>query len=176
MGGAKSDTATGAPHNNRSTMNKISGVKKGDIVRIKFKDMRDIVNTKETNKRNHKTYTIVSEWELGANILAFTYGGDFLVKEDAPSANKDQSLELVNHLDGGEFDVPERIIDSLEIVDAAHRFVSEEHKVAMIMTETDIFINGVKVENCDDGKFLDDFVKFAERYLTTKAINNSLKE
>ena len=159
-------------------MSKFSGIKKGDIVRIKFLEMRDLVKVRSRSpaKRTGAHYQMISEWDLGANILAFTYGGDFLVKQDAPQSGKAQELEVVNHLDGGEFEIPEEIIDSIEIVDAAHRFVSEEHKLALIMTDNDLFINGTRLENNDDDKFLDDFVTFIERYVTNRAINNSIKE
>lgn len=156
-------------------MSKICGLKKGDIVRIKFVEMRDLVGKKTVGKKTGRSYNLISEWDLGANILAFTYGGDFLVKEDSPLPSKDQVLCLLNHLDGGEFEVPEEIIDSIQVVDAALRFISEEHKVAIIVTDTDMFINGEKLSNNDDGKFLDDFHNLIERYLTNKAINNSLK-
>ena len=155
-------------------MSKISGLKKGDIVRIRFKEMRDIVGTKKISKRNNKSYAMISEWDLGANILAFTYGGDFLVKDDSPSLGKAQVITLLNHLDGGEFEVPEEIVESLEVVDAAQRFISEEHKLAIILNDNDIYINGEKLSNDGDDKHLDKFTNLIERYLANKIINSSL--
>lgn len=156
-------------------MSKISGVKKGDIVRIKFVDMKTIIGTKTTTKRGNSVRRI-GEWELGSNILAFTYGGDFLVKEDAPEVSKNQILELVNHLDGDTFDVHEEFIDSLQIVDAAAKFVSTDHNLVMVMIENDIFINGDRLENTDDDKHLDNFTNFIERYLVNKAIDSSISK
>lgn len=156
-------------------MGKFDGIKKGDIVRIKFVEMRDFVGVKGTN-RHGKSYQLISEWELGSNILAFTYGGDFLVKKDFPdNGTSKDTLELLNHLDGGEFDIHEEIVEKIEVVDVAHRFVSEEHKLCMLLSDGELLINGEKLSNTDDDKHLDNFVKFVERYLTSKAINESLK-
>lgn len=156
-------------------MSKISGVKKGDIVRIKFVDMKTLIGTKTTTSRG-TTVRLIGEWELGSNILAFTYGGDFLVKEDSPDMSKKQVLELVNHLDGDTFDVPEQFIHSLQIVDAAAKFISTDHNIALVMIDNDIFINGDRLENTDDDKHLDNFTNFIERYLVNKAIENSINK
>jgi hypothetical protein len=157
-------------------MSRFAGIKKGDIVRVKFIEMRDLVGVKGTTK-SRKSYQLVGEWELGANILAFTYGGDFLVKKDFPdNAGPKETLELLNHLDGGEFDIAQEIVATIDVVDAAHKFVSEDHKLCMIMTDSELLINGEKIINTDDDKHLDLFVQFVERYLTSKAINDSLKK
>lgn len=154
-------------------MSKIAGLKKGDIARIKFKEMRDIVSLRSKNA----SYALINEWDLGANILAFTYGGDFLIKEDVTNAsNKDQVLELINHLDGGTFDIPDEAIEKLEIVDAAAKFISEEHNLILVMSENDLFINGEKLENNKEDKHLDNFVLFIEKYLMNKVVNASLKD
>lgn len=153
-------------------MSKISGVKKGDIVRIKFIDLKDIVKKKSKNA----SYSLISEWELGSNILAFTYGGDFLVKEDAPDSSKDQVLDLVNHLDSGTFDVPEDIIASLEIIEASNKFVSEDHNLVITQIDNKLFLNGEELSNTDEHKHLDNFVSFIERYLMARAIENSINK
>lgn len=153
-------------------MSKISGVKKGDIVRIKFIDLKDIVKKRNKNA----SYSLISEWELGSNILAFTYGGDFLVKEDAPDSSKDQVLDLLNHLDSGTFDVPEEIIASLEIVEASNKFVSEDHNLVITQIENKLFLNGEELSNTDEHKHLDNFVSFIERYLMARAIENSINK
>ena len=152
-------------------MGKISGFKKGDVVRIKFIDMRDIVKMKSKNK----SYNLISEWELGANILAFTYGGDFLVKSDSPSFNNDQVLEVLNHLDGGSFDVPEEIISSIELLDVANKFVSEDHNLSLTQIDDAVYVNGEKLENIGDDKHLDNFISFIEKYLMQRAIDSSIK-
>jgi hypothetical protein len=153
-------------------MSKISGLKKGDIARIKFKEMKDIVAMRSKNS----SYALITEWELGANILAFTYGGDFLVKEDVTNAsNKEQVLELINHLDGGVFDIPDEVVDKLEIIDAAAKFVSEDHNMILVMSENDLFINGERLENSKEDKHLDNFVTFIEKYLMNRVVNTSLK-
>jgi len=152
-------------------MSKISGLKKGEIARVKFKNIKDIVSMKSKTK----SYALVSEWELGANILAFTYGGDFLIKENVTSAaNKEEVLELVNHLDGGSFDVPEEIIDTIEIVEASAKFISEDHNLILVMSESDLFINGEKLNNTGEEKLLDNFLSFMEKYLMNRAVNASL--
>lgn len=156
-------------------MSKISGVKKGDIVRIKFVDMKTLISVKHITSRGN-TVRLIGEWELGSNILAFTYGGDFLVKEDAPDLSKKQVIELVNHLDGDTFDVPDEFIDTLQIVDAAAKFVSTDHNIALVMIDSDIFINGDKLENTEENKHLDNFTSFIERYLVNKAIENSISK
>ena len=152
-------------------MSKISGLKKGEIVRIRFKNIRDIVATKSKNK----SHAMISGWELGSNVLAFTYGGDFLIKEDVTSAsNKEEALELVNHLDGGSFDIPDEIIDTLEIIEASAKFLSEDHNLILVMSESDLFINGEKLENGKEDKLLDNFLIFIEKYLMNRAVNASL--
>lgn len=153
-------------------MSKISGIKKGDIVRIKFIDLKDIVSKKSKNS----SYRLIAEWELGSNILAFTYGGDFLVKEDAPDSSKDQVLDLSNHLDSGTFDVPEEIIASLEIIEASNKFTSEDHNLVITQVENKLFINGEELSNTDEDKHLDNFVSFIERYLIGRAIENSINK
>lgn len=154
-------------------MSKIAGLRKGDIARIKFKEMREIVALRSKNK----SYSLINEWDLGSNILAFTYGGDFLIKEDVTSSpNKDEILELINHLDGGSFDAPDEIIDTLEIIDAAGKFVSEEHNLILVMSDNDLFINGEKLENTKEEKLLDNFLIFVEKYLMNRAVNASLKD
>jgi hypothetical protein len=154
-------------------MSKISGLKKGEIVRIKFKEMRDIVSMRSKNK----SYALIGEWDLGSNVLAFTYGGDFLIKEDVTqAANKEEVLELINHLDGGTFDIPDEVVDTLEIIDAAAKFVSEEHNLILVMSENDLFINGEKLENNKEEKLLDNFVIFVEKYLMNRVVNASLKD
>lgn len=152
-------------------MSKISGFKKGDVVRIKFIEMRDIVKMKSKNK----SYNLISEWELGANILAFTYGGDFLVKVDAPSSNNDQVLEVLNHLDGGSFDIPDEIVSSIELLDVANKFVSEDHNLSLTQIDDVIYVNGEKLENTGDDKHLDNFISFIEKYLMQRAIDSSIK-
>jgi hypothetical protein len=154
-------------------MSKIAGLKKGEIVRIKFKEMRDIVSLRSKNK----SYALINEWDLGSNILAFTYGGDFLIKEDVTcSPNKEEVLELINHLDGGAFDIPDEVVDTLEIIDAAAKFVSEEHNLILVMSENDLFINGEKLENNKEDNLLDNFVIFVEKYLMNRVVNASLKD
>jgi hypothetical protein len=152
-------------------MSKICGFKKGDVIRVKFIDMRDIVKKKSKNK----SYNLISEWELGANILAFTYGGDFLVKEDAPPSGKDQVLEVLNHLDGGSFDIPEEIVDSIQLLDVSNKFVSEDHHLSLTQIDDTIYINGERLENTDEDKHLDNFITFIEKYLMQRAIENSIK-
>jgi hypothetical protein len=154
-------------------MSKIVGLKKGDIARIKFKEMREIVALRSKNK----SYALINEWDIGSNILAFTYGGDFLIKEDVTSSsNKDEILELVNHLDGGAFDAPDEIIDTIEIVDSAGKFLSEDHNLILVMSDSDLFINGEKLENTKEEKSLDNFLVFIEKYLMNRVINASLKD
>lgn len=153
-------------------MSKLSGIRKGDIVRIKFVDLKALINTKVKSK----SYRLISEWELGANIMAFAYGGDFLVKEDAPDISKDQNLSLINHLDGGEFDVPEEIVASIELIDASNRFVSEDHNLVITQMDSTLFLNGEELKNTDEHKHLDNFVSFIERYLMNRAIENSISK
>jgi hypothetical protein len=120
---------------------------------------------------------LIGEWDLGSNVLAFTYGGDFLIKEDVTqAANKEEVLELINHLDGGTFDIPDEVVDTLEIIDAAAKFVSEEHNLILVMSENDLFINGEKLENNKEEKLLDNFVIFVEKYLMNRVVNASLKD
>jgi len=156
-------------------MSKFLGIKRGDIVRIKFVEMRKFIGVKGTSQRG-RSYQLVSEWELGSNILAFTYGGDFLVKKDFPeNGSVKDSLELMNHLDSGEFEIYEELVETIEVIDVAHKFVSEDHKLCMVLCDNELIINGEKLSNTDDSKNLDDFVKFIERYLTSRAIDQSLK-
>ena len=153
-------------------MSKITGIKKGDIVRVKFVDLKEIV----TKKSKNGSYTLINEWELGSNIMAFVYGGDFLVKQDAPDASKNQVLELVNHLDSGTFDIPEEIISSIEVIEASNKFISEDHNLVITQVENNIFINGEELRNTDSTKHLDNFISFVERYLMNRAIENSINK
>ncbi len=125
-------------------MNKIRdlGVKKNDIVRIKFKNLNAIIKDS-----NMPFQDLDEHLRLSSNMRAYYNGGDFLVSEDF---NKDDFTEffgdvihLKNHLDSDYgFEVCEYTIETIEIVNDARRFVSSDLDLIVVRVEDELYING----------------------------------
>ena len=162
-------------------MSKFNGIKEGDVVRIKFRSMQDI--TKEMKMTTKLQY--LSEYDIGTNINALMLGGDFVVicaKE--AQAKTDAHIEIDNHHDGGSFHAHEEIIDTIEAIEVANKFVSDEHGIIMIQVADKIYINGELLENQEDEQFLDEsekkqldkFTAFMEKYVIAAAFEGSLED
>ena len=154
-------------------MSKFAGVKKGDVVRLKFLPLNELVKVKDKSA----SHSIINHWNLGSNVLAYVYGGDFLVREDVKiTVSQGNILELSNHLDGEDFDVPEDLVESITIVDVTTKFISEKHNLVIVNSNDAIYINGEALTNTDDDMLLDKFLSFAEQIIINKAVENSLKD
>lgn len=156
-----------------------NGIEEGSIVRIKFKTIPEITkNMKASGKLQ-----CLSEYEIGANVNALVLGGDFIViNTEAAKSAQEPNIEIDNHFDGGTFVVYAELIDTIEIIDVANKFASEDHGVIMVQVEDKIYINGELLDNGDPqwapeetGK-LDKFVAFMEKFVLAKAFENSISD
>jgi hypothetical protein len=125
-------------------MNKIRdlGAKKNDIVRVKFKNLNSIV------KESGMTFSDLDDTlRLSGNMRAYYNGGDFLVSEDFDKSERDDffgdMLHLKNHFDNDYgFEICDFVIDSIDIVNDARRFVSSDLDLIVVRVDDELFING----------------------------------
>lgn len=156
-----------------------NGVEAGSVVRVKFKSIPEI--TKKKNMTN--IIRELDEWDIGTNINALVLGGDFIVVNVEGAKNsKDPVIEIDNHHDGGSFPIFPDIIESIEVVDVANKFASEEHGIIMIQVDDKIYINGILLEdnkeayNEADRDKMSRFVNFMEKFVVATAFEASLDE
>ena len=160
-------------------MSIFDGVEKGSIVRIKFKPIQDIVkNQKITGKA-----VLLHNYEIGDNIIALTTGGDFIVVcNENKDSKQEPFIEIDNHYDGDTFYAYAEIIDTIEVIDVANKFVSEDHGIIMIQVDDKIFINGQLLTDGESDWAEEDknkekqFLAFMEKYVISKAFEDSLDE
>lgn len=169
------------------------GIKKGDIVNIKFKPVIDIVKSeKMTFKSADERYAISD------NFVAFNIGGDFLVHKVNLNDVDDEHITVINHLDSNFSDqmyVYEEVVDSIQVVDdSENRFISPEHNLCVIRIDNDLVINGTRLVANEEAKKeehdrlmrrqgkSDPYVNQAEKllklfedFITDNAVNKSLK-
>ncbi len=172
---------------------KFDGIKEGDIVRIKFKSMSDITKYKKiTGKLQY-----LSEYDIGGNINALLTGGDYVVVSMSEPSAPTPYMTIDNHHDGGVFSVYEEMIETIETIEVANKFLSETHGVLIIQVEDKLYINGELLQNNSQGIFnlkaikslggvpasdeeeigeLDQFTQFMEKWLVAKAFEGSLDD
>ena len=156
-----------------------NGINEGDVVRIKFKPIHDIT----AQQKMAGTLMFLNNWEIGANINALLLGGDYVVVDiDNAKDPQHPHIEIDNHHDGGTFEVYPELIESIDVIEVANKFVSEEHGVIMIQVGDKIYINGNVLTDGDDETpdelkgMLTKFTSFMEKFVLAKAFENSLKE
>jgi hypothetical protein len=125
-------------------MNKIRdlGIKKNDVVRIKFKDINSIIKNSGIPFQD-----LDDDLRLSSNMRAYFNGGDFLVSEDFDTSLKDSvfgdCVVLKNHFDfDNNLQIYEYTIDTIDIVNDARRFVSSDLDLIVVRVEDELFING----------------------------------
>jgi len=175
-------------------MNKIRnlGIKKNDIVRIKFKDLNRLVE-----QSNMAFQDLDESIGLSRNMRAYYNGGDFLVSLDFDRDNTDSflgdAIEVKNHFDNDySFLVYEFAIESIEIVNDARRFISSELDLIVIRVEDELFINGRPVvgdepekikqhkryNKKDNGEYVNEnrkLLKIFEEFIADLAVKESIK-
>lgn len=115
----------------------------GDVVRIKFKPINQIMAEGIGNKSFHE---IEEYFQIQSNIKAYISGGDFLVSAAICSDEEFEHnpyIEVKNHYDNEYgFCVHESVIESIEIIDAAEVFVSHDLKMLAVRIGHEMYING----------------------------------
>jgi len=113
---------------------------KGEVVRIKFKSINDLMDN-----INMPFHEVEEYYDLQNNIKAYIAGGDFLV--DAAYSKDENSddtyIEIKNHLDKTYcFPVHESAIVSIEIIESAETFVSNDLKIIAVRIGNEMYVNG----------------------------------
>jgi len=176
-------------------MNKIRdlGIKKNDIVRVKFKNLNSIV------KESCLPFQDLDELlRLSSNMRAYYNGGDFLVSEDFDRDNFDSTMgdaiEVKNHFDNDySFLIHEFAIESIEIVNDARRFISSDFDMGVIRVDDELFINGKPIigderekkkeynryKKKEDDQYVNQgrkLLKIFEEFITDLAVNDSIND
>ena len=118
---------------------------KGEVVRIKFKTINDIIHASGCSFSD-----TTDNYELDDNFKALLVGGDFLVDRVIDSCSFTRDIEenfikVLNHLDGGTFNIFDNMIESVSIVQDAEKFVSTDHNLIVVRVGNDLYINGVSL-------------------------------
>lgn len=118
------------------------GIRKNDIVRIKFKNLNDIIDSGDM-----PFHDLDDQLSLSNNMRAYYSGGDFVVDEEFSSENTDpkfgEGIRIKNHFDHNyDFMTYESCVDSIEVINDSRRFVSKEMGLVVIKVEGELFING----------------------------------
>ena len=157
-------------------MSILNGIKEGNVVRIKFKSIPDITK----GMKIQGILDNLDDYDIGSNINAIIIGGDY-VTVSMDLKHKTPYIEIDNHLDGGTMVVYEKMVDTIEVIEVANKFVSEDCGIMMIQVEDKLYINGVRLENDDyehaddlDKTQLDRFTAFMEKFLVAKVFEDSL--
>lgn len=154
-----------------------NGIEEGSVIKVKFKSLVEI--TKDMKMSN--TLNCMGEYEIGGNINLLILGGDFIVVDiDGLKNTQSKFIEIENHLDGGTFSIYEELVESIEIVDVANKFVSVDHGILMIQVDDKLYINGEVLDNGDpnwphtERDHLDKFMKFMETFMISRAFEGGL--
>lgn len=170
-------------------MGMLTGIKVGDIVRVKLKPLQQIIemkNRKDLLQLRH----YMNEYNVGSNINFFMIGfGDFPVTEIGENEWKDEHgkttkreyIEIGNHLDNNNTDIYEEIAESVVVIEPNNKFYSGTHGLMITELSGVLYINGVALINdkdADDEDYtqLDKFMAFMEKYITATALEKSLSD
>jgi len=125
-------------------MSKIVAVNpfKNDVVRIKFKAFETLL--KETGM---SFYDCAEFYDYGENSKAYLAGGgDFIVSKEHERDETEGGklcITVKNHYDHCDnFYIYDDVIESIEIIDAAEIFFSNELKILVVRVEDEMYING----------------------------------
>jgi hypothetical protein len=183
---------TVAQSNDKNTVKPVTGkvfagINKGDVVRIKFRTIEELTSKVDRDDNSKLPMTqrhdIIDSYEIGDNIKALINGGDFVVA-DTYNANEEDKNEMPrlyidNHYDGDGMWIYKSHIESIEVIDVANKFVSENHGIIMIQVDDKIYINGLLLENYDyrpkdEPGDLDKFLTFMEQFVVDSAMAKEL--
>lgn len=149
-------------------------IKKGDIVKIKFKPLNDIIGLYDQN--DYSVSGFLDDSDIDCNIAAVLQGGHFKVlhvhgSESSsrcfPSLREEQNLKseqrpheivIENHLageEGNSFRFNQNIIESITVEhDAADYYFSSKFQLALMKIDGALYINN-KLVTKDDAKMID---------------------
>lgn len=163
---------------------------KQDVVRIKFKTIDTIM--RESKRAFHDTEEY---YHLGDNVKAILQGGDFVVKEEVQMDDESGYITVQNHLDHNySLDIHDEMVESIELVQDAERFISNDHGLIVIRVEDEMYINGQPLiwdekeqqeKDKRNRRFGDDepyinpnrkLLKIFENYIADLAVRESFKE
>lgn len=159
-------------------MNKLVGIKSGDVVRIKFKSIYDITKSMKMTQ----TLGWLSDYDIGCNVNALVSSGDFVVIGAENINDPDPFIEIDNHLDGGSFSVHNNLIDTIEVIEVTNKFASEDHGIVIIQVDNKLYINGELLSNekeevnSTEPSDLERFTIFMEKFLVTRAFEDCLTD
>jgi hypothetical protein len=173
------------------------GIKKNDMVRLKFKPVLDVIKSLNMTFKQADEVYCISE-----NFTAYSMGGDFLVDKvkfkEYEEENEDGCIVILNHFDAKYNDkmyVYKEFIESIEIInDSDNRFISTDLNLCVIRLDNDLVINGnmlignqeVKKEDHERAMrrssktdpYVDPslkLLKIFEDFITDMAVNKGLK-
>jgi hypothetical protein len=165
------------------------GIKEGDIVRIKWKPLEEIINFFKAER--HTPSEFLQSTSLDYHLSAIVNDGHYLVDEvragtdekHLPQTKAQRRLNsnqqpdevtIVNHnnYDGGEFTFNENFIEEIAVEhDAAEHYFSDKFNLSLMKIDGGLFING-KMLTKRDGKLID----ILESTISDLAIQKMLEE
>lgn len=154
---------------------------KGDVVKIKFKSVNQIVQENIEKKSFHD---IEEYYNIQDNIKAYIAGGDFLVEGTVTTESgfeNDPYISVKNHFDTSyDFPIHESAIETISIVEAAEVFISNDLKLIAVRIGNEMFINGHPMiwdESKDKNQPNNNrkLVRMMERFITDLAVQDSFE-
>ena len=165
------------------------GIKEGDVVRIKWKPLDEIVQFFKSE--GHSPSSFLQESELDYHLTAIMNDGHYRV-DDVRTGNQGRGVpqekqyrrmnedqkpdEIVidnhNNYEGGTLTINENFIESISVEhDAAETYFSEKFNLSVMKIDGGLFINGELLTK-GDGKLID----ILENTISDMAIQRMLDE
>lgn len=163
----------------------------GDIVKIKFRKLEDVLRDKRATARLSE---IISHYNICNHMDAFVSGGHFEVrevydkdtdylnyaKERRASSRRQNSqqeetfseISIVDHKDsdGNHWRINDFLIESISVEnDSVESYFSEKHQLSLVYVDNTLFINGEPLTAADSK-----ISQMFEKVLAEAAINNVL--
>lgn len=158
----------------------------GDVIKVKFKPINQIMDENVDKMTFHE---IEQYFQIQDNIKAYIASGDFLVES---AICKDEEfednpyIEVKNHLDQEYiFTIHESVIDTIEIVDAAETFVSNDLRMIVIRIDHEMYINGAALiwdeqkKEKEDDKYKNHnrkLIRMFENFITDLAVRDTFQQ
>lgn len=126
-------------------MSVFNGIKENDVVRIKFKDLKELYSDLDS------LHTLMDD-VLSHNMRAFLHGGQFVVISPAQTdtQKKEEYLYIENHLDGSCMNAYESMVESIEVVTDVPTFKNNEMGILITRLDNQLLINGHPLKNIDE--------------------------
>lgn len=157
----------------------------GEVIRVKFKPINQIMAEGIDGKSFHE---IEEYFQIQDNIKAYISGGDFLVSgalSEEEEFKDNPYIEVTNHLDNNyQFTIHESVIESIEAVDAAEIFCSNDLKILAVRIGHEMYINGhpliwnEKAKRADDDEWKNhnrQFIRMFESFIADLAVRDTFQ-